>query len=72
MEKLLDRLDKREREILRHRFGLRGVKEETLEAVGKRFRITRERVRQIQNVAIDKMRKMMEDNERVGKKEKRK
>ncbi len=65
MESLLDRLDKREREILKYRFGLRDVKEETLEDVGKRFKITRERVRQIQNAAIAKLRDMMEENERI-------
>lgn len=65
MEGLLDRLDKREREILKYRFGLQGAKEETLEDVGKRFKITRERVRQIQNSAIEKLREMMEHNDRV-------
>lgn len=65
MEELLDRLDRREREILKYRYGLRGVREETLEDVGKRFKITRERVRQIQNEAIGKLRVMMEENERV-------
>ncbi len=67
VEGLLDRLDRREREILKHRYGLHGVKEETLEDVGKRFKITRERVRQIQNAALLKLREMMEDNERVEK-----
>jgi RNA polymerase primary sigma factor len=33
--------------------------------VGKRFKITRERVRQIQNAAVEKLREMMEENERV-------
>jgi RNA polymerase primary sigma factor len=65
MEALLDRLDRREREILKYRYGLRGVEVETLEEVGKRFKITRERVRQIQNAAITKMRAMMEHNARV-------
>ena len=65
-EGLLDRLDRRERDIIRHRYGLRGVKVETLEDVGKRFKITRERVRQIQNAAILKLRDMMENNERVS------
>ncbi len=69
MEALLDRLDKREREILKHRYGLQGVREETLEEVGKRFKITRERVRQIQNAALDKLREMMEYNDRVTKPE---
>lgn len=65
MEGLLDRLDRRERDILKYRYGLRGAKVETLEVVGRRFKITRERVRQIQNAAIEKLRLMMEENERV-------
>jgi len=59
MENLLDKLDAREREILKYRFGLRGANVETLETVGKRFNITRERVRQIQNAAVGKLREMM-------------
>lgn len=65
MESLLVKLDKREREILKYRFGLQDVEEETLEDIGKRFKITRERVRQIQNSAISKLRGMMLENERV-------
>lgn len=65
VEILLDRLDDREREILMLRYGLRGREVETLEDVGKRFRVTRERVRQIQNAAIGKLRDMMAYNERV-------
>ena len=59
VEQFLNHLDERERAILIHRFGLRGATEETLETVGKRFNITRERVRQIQNVAVRKLRDMM-------------
>ncbi|MBP7829907.1 MAG: sigma-70 family RNA polymerase sigma factor [Kiritimatiellae bacterium] len=61
IEGLLDRLSKREREILMYRYGLRGVKEETLEVVGRRFKITRERVRQIQNAAVLRLRQMLEE-----------
>ena len=61
IEGLLDRLSKREREILMYRYGLRGVKEETLEVVGRRFKVTRERVRQIQNSAVLRLRQMLED-----------
>lgn len=62
-EELLDRLDPREQAILKYRYGLKGARVETLETVGKRFDITRERVRQIQNAALIKMREMMEANE---------
>ncbi len=61
-EEMLRHLDKREREILKYRYGLQGAQKETLETVGKRFDITRERVRQIQNAALLKMREMMDDN----------
>ncbi len=59
-------LDRREREILKHRFGLKGAKVETLEDVGKRFDITRERVRQVQNEALLKLREMLEQTTPVG------
>jgi RNA polymerase primary sigma factor len=61
IEELLDTLNRREREILKYRYGLRGAKTETLEIVGRRFNITRERVRQIQNSAVLKMRDMLEE-----------
>jgi RNA polymerase primary sigma factor len=61
---LLHHLDEREQEILRYRFGLGGAETETLEEVGKRFDITRERVRQIQNIAVGKLREMMEEPDR--------
>ncbi|MBU1693701.1 MAG: sigma-70 family RNA polymerase sigma factor [Verrucomicrobia bacterium] len=61
IEGLLDQLGKREREILMYRYGLRGVKPETLEVVGRRFKITRERVRQIQNSTVLRLRQMLED-----------
>ena len=65
LEVLLDELDVREREILMLRYGLRDRTVETLEVVGAKFNVTRERVRQIQNDAIEKLRGMMEMNERV-------
>jgi DNA-directed RNA polymerase sigma subunit (sigma70/sigma32) len=53
-------LDEREATILRFRFGLDGGTEKTLEEVGEKFGVTRERVRQIQNLALKKLRKMIE------------
>lgn len=64
VERLIDRLPKREKEILLRRFGLRGHKAETLEDVGRRLKITRERVRQIQNIALARLRQMIEDEDR--------
>jgi RNA polymerase primary sigma factor len=57
---LVKHLDPREASILRHRFGLDGGKEKTLEQVGQKFGVTRERIRQLQNSALLKLRKMME------------
>ena len=57
-------LDPRESTILRYRFGLDGGTEKTLEEVGEKFNVTRERVRQIQNLALRKLRKMIEKLEK--------
>jgi len=62
-------LDEREGEIIQLRFGLDGSRPLTLEEVGEKFEITRERVRQIQNIAIHKMRRIMTENERQRSKE---
>jgi RNA polymerase primary sigma factor len=58
-------LDPREMTILRYRFGLDGGGEKTLEEVGEKFGVTRERIRQIQNVALRKLRKKIEKLEAV-------
>ena len=60
VEEMLTRLDPREATILRYRFGLDGGSERTLEEVGEKFGVTRERIRQIQNIALTKLRRMIE------------
>ena len=60
LEEMVKTLDPREATILRFRFGLDGGNEKTLEEVGQKFGVTRERVRQIQNIALKKLRKMIE------------
>lgn len=62
---LVDRLHPREATILRFRFGLDGGSEKTLEEVGVKFGVTRERIRQLQNLALTKLRRMIEDLETV-------
>lgn len=57
---MLQKLDDREATILKLRFNLNGEREETLEEIGKRFGVTRERIRQIQEMALTKLRKMIE------------
>ena len=59
VNEFMEQLDERERRILVYRYGLEGQPAETLEVVGTRFNITRERVRQIQKAAIDKLSAMM-------------
>jgi RNA polymerase sigma factor (sigma-70 family) len=54
--KLLEWLTPREREILTLRFGLEGGEPRTLEEVGQRFHVCRERIRQIQARAMTKLR----------------
>jgi RNA polymerase primary sigma factor len=52
---LLSLLDPREEQILRLRFGIGEPRSYTLEEVGKRFGISRERVRQIEQRALSKL-----------------
>jgi len=52
-------LSTRELEILRLRFGLGDDKERTLEEVGEKLQVTRERIRQIQNSALSKLRRRL-------------
>ncbi len=61
---LLESLDDRERSIINSRFGLDGEKPSTLEEVGERFGVTRERIRQLQNIALHKMRKALSKKEK--------
>jgi len=49
-------LNAREREVLARRYGLDGRREETLEDIGRRFGVTRERARQIEQMAERKLR----------------
>jgi RNA polymerase primary sigma factor len=60
MQEVLATLDKRESKILSMRFGLDDGRPKTLEEVGERLGITRERIRQIQEQALEKMRVKIE------------
>ena len=61
---LLSMLDERERRIIDERFGLSGKKPLTLEEVGREFGVTRERIRQLQNSALTKMRRALRKKEK--------
>ncbi|NLB83228.1 MAG: RNA polymerase sigma factor RpoD [Synergistaceae bacterium] len=56
IDEMLDALSEREREVLHYRFGLEDGRSYTLEEVGKRFGVTRERIRQIEAKALRKLR----------------
>jgi RNA polymerase primary sigma factor len=60
---MVNSLDEREAEIIKLRFGLEGRDELTLEEVGRRFNVTRERIRQLEYLALSKIRKAMTRNE---------
>jgi RNA polymerase primary sigma factor len=66
IRQMLKQLDDRESTIINARFGLDGNKARTLEEVGVKFKITRERVRQIQNIALTKLRRLLEKHERIN------
>ena len=60
---LLDVLDDREKKIISERFGFDGGKPKTLEDISKNFGITRERIRQLQNIALAKLRRALSKKE---------
>ena len=56
LRKILDSLSTRERRVLELRFGLDGEHSRTLDEVGRTFNVTRERIRQIENQCLKKLR----------------
>jgi RNA polymerase primary sigma factor len=56
-------LNEREMKIISLRFGLDGQKELTLADIGKKFKVTRERIRQLQNSALSKLQKRIRKEE---------
>lgn len=59
LEKCLNELNEKQREVLCRRFGLGGYERQTLEEVGKSVGLTRERVRQIQMNALKTLREIL-------------
>ena len=57
---LLSRLTEKEKDVVKRRFGLSAEKKETLEEIGQHYGITRERVRQIENLSIKKLKELQE------------
>jgi RNA polymerase primary sigma factor len=62
---LLAQLDPREADIMVLRFGLNGESPLTLEEVGAHFKLTRERVRQLQQSALMKLRRIMTERQKL-------
>src|SRR5256886_6021133 len=62
---LIEVLDGREKKIISQRFGLDGGKPKTLEDVSKDFGVTRERIRQLQNIALAKLRRALSKREEL-------
>jgi RNA polymerase primary sigma factor len=60
IQKALDALPERERQVIELRYGLRGHDPLTLEEVGRAFGVTRERVRQIENNTLKKLKQLPE------------
>jgi len=68
LRSVLHVLDARERAILSLRFPLSDETPPTLELIGNKFKVTRERIRQIQNVALKKLRTALETLPQGGQK----
>lgn len=60
LEEWLSRLNEKQQEVVRRRFGLQGYEKSTLEEVGNSIGVTRERVRQIQMDALRRLRQILE------------
>jgi RNA polymerase primary sigma factor len=62
---LLGLLSPREERILRLRFGLQGGTTHSLSAIGQKYELTRERVRQIEEAALDRLRRELRNQEKT-------
>ena len=58
VKRLLNKLDEREREILTRRFGIGNQEPKTLEQIGNDLGFSKERIRQLENIALQKLRKV--------------
>jgi RNA polymerase primary sigma factor len=60
---LFEVLDDREKKIISQRFGFDGGKQKTLEEIGRKLRVSRERIRQLENIALSKLRRALSQKE---------
>ena len=63
MQGVLNVLDQREKKVIAQRFGLDGEEPKILEEIGKSLGVTRERIRQLQNTALTKLRRALSKKE---------
>jgi len=68
LDPLLTCLNQREQDIIKRRFGLQTDEAETLDEVAHEYDVSRERIRQIQNAALEKMRHALRRKERPTRK----
>jgi len=64
-QNLIKNLPQRTKNIIEERFGLKGEKRKTLEAIGKTYGLTRERIRQIEEVGFLKLKPKIKENQKV-------
>ena len=69
LQQVLETLNERERKILNMRYGLEGGNPQTLEEVGEHFGLTRERIRQIQEEALVRLRARMKERDTMPEQE---
>ena len=60
---LLKGLNDREKKIISQRFGFDGGERKTLEEIGRKLRVSRERIRQLENIALSKLRRALSQKE---------
>ena len=65
LRELINQLNTREATILRYRFGLEDGNPRTLKEIGRQFGLSRERIRQLQNIALKKLRKLLEERKLI-------
>jgi len=56
-------VDDREKKIIAQRFGFGGGERKTLQEVGNKLRVSRERIRQLENIALSKLRRALSQKE---------
>jgi len=62
----INKLGERERHILNNRFGLCNKKRKTLEAIAKEFKLSRERIRQVETIALRKLRLLIKKEYKIN------